>query len=141
MTNALEMCDAGFLATAPSVRETAGLPRVLGRRAGLGDGIGFTDPYTAAAEKILGSVASIGQSIPSISAAFGQNKQVKEQNKLAQESLAAQERIATANAQASAVSSASWAATARTAAPYVGGAVLVTAIAYGLSKLWKRGRS
>lgn len=123
------------LAEAPSVRGLSCLAH-----AGLGEGIGVTDPYTAAAQGILASVATIGQSVPSIAAAFGQNKQVKEQNKLAQQALSIQAQAQAAQAQNDAISAASWAETARTVAPYVGGAVLLAGAAWGISRFLKRGR-
>lgn len=125
---ALADCLPADLARMPSVRSlgTVTLPGLSGvADLGILSGVG----------EILKGLAAGAATVPSIAATFGQNKQVNEAQKLQEEAIQAQTVASVEQSRESAASSASWAAAFKSAAPYVGGALVVAAFGYGVSRL------
>jgi hypothetical protein len=122
--------SAEELGRAPGHREQAAaqLPRL---RAGVGSPLdslgGALGGVGGVVSGIVSGVASIANSVPSIASTFGANKEQKVQDALQQQALAAQ--VETARAQSDA-----WVETVKSAAPWVGGSLLLVAAGYALSR-------
>jgi hypothetical protein len=107
-------------------------------------GLGQTDPYSALFAGIAQAVGQVAQVVPQAGIVFGA-KGAREQQKIQEQTIAAQREAALASVQAEALEtqarttrSAAWADVAKKALPWVGGALGVAALGYGVSRVVRR---